>query len=378
MMEKRFSPASLDAIAGPAGAEVHAGLRRPGFLPPRLTFYVIGGFWLTWYVAYVARSLMNDPEPMARSMIVPRLLIAGSGALLSCGIAIALERLRFKPMSVRAVAAVLLSIVGTVIHTLLTYKVWTIFVPDTEPSSSLWLYYATDFIFRIWFFASQSAIILSLSYAADVVDREDRIHSLQGLAQAAQLRALRNQLNPHFLFNALNSVAALISVDRPSEAEVMTENLSDFLRLTLSLDPQQLIPLEEELRLQRLYLDIEQVRFPGRLQVDVDVTDEARRAMVPSLISQPLIENTIKYAVTQSTEPVQLTIYARVAEHMLELVIADDGGNSPQTQRKGAGVGLTNVSDRLRTHFGTETDFAAGSKSGGGFRSILRMPIRTA
>src|SRR5207302_219052 len=133
-----------------------------------------------------------------------------------------------------------------VVHSVLTQEIWNVLAPDSMPPSPLWLVYGTDVLIRFWFFASQSAIILALSYAGDIRERERQIHSLQALAQAAQLRALRNQLNPHFLFNALNSVAGLISAGRPSDAETMTENLADFLRLTLALDPQQLITLEQE------------------------------------------------------------------------------------------------------------------------------------
>src|SRR4030095_4921936 len=132
---------------------------------------------------------------------------------------------------------------------------------------------------RLWVFVSLSAIILALSYSADIRDREVQIHALQSLAQSAQIRALRYQLNPHFLFNALNSIAGLMRRERVAEAEGMTVSLADFLRSSLALDPQSTITLEEELRLQQLYLDIEKVRFPERLRTHIEISPQVEHAL---------------------------------------------------------------------------------------------------
>ena len=119
-------------------------------------------------------------------------------------------------------------------------------------------------------------------------------------AQEAQLRALRYQINPHFLFNTLNSLSSLVLTKRTETAEQMLMNLSTFFRATLSADPTADVPLEEEIKLQRLYLDIEQIRFPDRLTVEIDVPDELLDARVPVLILQPVIENAVKYGVARS------------------------------------------------------------------------------
>lgn len=156
----------------------------------------------------------------------------------------------------------------------------------------------------------------------------------------------------------------------------MTENLADFLRTTLALDPQRLISLEDELQLQSLYLKIEQVRFPRRLEVTLDVPPDLRNAMIPSLITQPLIENSIKYAVAQSTEPVSVQIRARAIAGQLELVVADSGGDADHTPSKGAHLGLQNVIERLRMHFGEEGRFTAEANPDGGFRNVITIPLK--
>jgi LytS/YehU family sensor histidine kinase len=233
-----------------------------------------------------------------------------------------------------------------------------------------------DYVLRLWYFGSLSGIILALSYAADVRDREERIGRLQALAHSAQIRALRNQLNPHFLFNALNSISGLISAKRVPDAEIMTEDLADFLRLTLALDPQRMITLDQELHLQRLYLSIEKVRFPDRLHVEENVPDALRTALVPSLITQPLIENSIKYAVARSTRRVELRVSARASGEVLEITVSDSGGDAVAGRSKGARLGLTNVAERVHMHYGEEGHFIAEPEPSGGFRNVIRIPLQ--
>jgi LytS/YehU family sensor histidine kinase len=220
-------------------------------------------------------------------------------------------------------------------------------------------------------FGSISAIVLAVSYADDIRRREQRISALQALADSAQVRALRNQLNPHFLFNALNSIAGLIAGGHHTSAERMTEDVADFLRVSIAMDAQSLITLGDELRLQDLYLQIEKVRFPDRLLVESDVPDELRTLLVPALITQPLIENSIKYAVARSTGLVRLSIRVRRTDSGIEIVIEDDGGNAAETAPKGAKLGLSNVINRLHAHYGTSASFQAQVTESGGFRNVI-------
>jgi LytS/YehU family sensor histidine kinase len=223
---------------------------------------------------------------------------------------------------------------------------------------------------------SMSVIVLALTYAMDVREREQRIAALRSFAHGAQLRALRFQLNPHFLFNALNSVASLISRNRNLEAETMTECLSDFLRSTMGMDPEGEINLAQEIALQSLYLQIEKSRFPDRLVVELSVPDELRPAAVPNLITQPLVENAVKYAVARSTAPVTLRISARREEDSLLLIVADDGGDAEPAPDGGTRIGLRNVAERLRLLFGAAASLSAGPRAPRGFEAAIRLPLR--
>src|SRR4028118_477353 len=144
------------------------------------------------------------------------------------------------------------------------------------------------------------------SYPPQLRAADRRAAVLEREAQDAQLRALRYQINPHFLFNTLNSLSSLVLTQRTDTAERMIMNLSTFFRTTLSADPTADVSLEEEIKLQRLYLDIEQIRFPDRLRVEVDVPEPLLAARVPVLLLQPVVENAVKYGVARSRGAVTL------------------------------------------------------------------------
>lgn len=228
-----------------------------------------------------------------------------------------------------------------------------------------------------FFFVAWAALYLALCYAAETREAERRAARFRAAAQSAELRALRYQVNPHFLFNTLNSLSSLVMVDRREEAERMILNLSTFFRTSLTADPAEDLPLFEEIRLQRLYLDIERVRFPDRLQVDIDIPDPLRTACVPALILQPLIENAIKYGVARSRRPVTIRIDAAERHGRLRLTVTDDGAGDGQASATdgGIGVGLRNVHDRLAARFGQEATCRWGVLPEGGFAVTLEMPV---
>jgi LytS/YehU family sensor histidine kinase len=233
-----------------------------------------------------------------------------------------------------------------------------------------------------WYFfiVAWAILYIALSYAGKVRLAERAAAQYQAEAQTAQLRALRYQINPHFLFNTLNSLSSLVLRQRGDEAERMIINLSNFFRTSLTTDPTEDVPLSDEIRMQRLYLDIEQIRFPQRLQVVLDVPPDLENAAVPGMLLQPLVENAIKYGVARSIRPVTITIRARSAQGSLHLTVEDDGlaeaeaGELPS--EKGHGVGLRNVCDRLIARFGDAATCHYGARPEGGFRVALTMPLR--
>lgn len=333
-----------------------------------------------WTIQYCATSVLVLAEggTSLNNLYVPRLFVTLAGVAVSFLMMAIQNRLRDFSLSVRGLIAALMGVFAPVLSTIVNYIVFYVIYDFSESGLPSAIDLAQDYLMRLWIYGSLSAIILALSYAADIREREQRIHALQTLAHSAQLRALRNQLNPHFLFNALNSIAGLMRTRRPTEAERMTENLADFLRTTLALDPQSMITLAEELRLQDLYLAIEKVRFPDRLHLAIDVPHDLERALVPSLLTQPLIENSIKYAVARSTDPVTLSVSARAVGDLLELSIADDGGNADAAPAPSNRLGLRNIAERLLIHFGEEAAIHCAPAPGGGFVNRLTIPLRYA
>ena len=222
-----------------------------------------------------------------------------------------------------------------------------------------------------------SALTLGLRYYAALGRERERALRAEAAADRAQLRALRYQVNPHFLFNALNGVSTLVAEGRAREATVMLARVSDFLRLTLDGDTAPEVPLAHEVEFTRRYLDIERARFGNRLRVRFEVDDDALSAEVPALVLQPLVENAVKHAVSPREEGASVAIGASRDGGSLVLTVSDDGpglGSGPSAE--GLGVGLANVRDRLRQLYGDAGRLDLSAPDGGGLRVRLRLPFR--
>jgi two-component sensor histidine kinase len=233
-----------------------------------------------------------------------------------------------------------------------------------------------------WYFllAAWCAFFIAMTQQHRPRITERRLAEAETAAHAAQVRALRYQVNPHFLFNTLNSLSSLVMSGRSDRAEEMLMALSTFFRTSLSMDPSVDVSLAEEIALQRLYLDIEQVRFPDRLDVNIDIPDDLMVARVPALILQPLVENAIKYGVSATTARVDLAIRARRLDggrmqlDVTNRAIGAKSRKAPAPTHEGTGLGLSNVSERLRAHFGPGADVRFGPIPGG-YEVSLAMPV---
>ena len=232
---------------------------------------------------------------------------------------------------------------------------------------------------RYFMMLAWCALYLALLTGERARVAERREQEFRSAARAAELRSLRYQVNPHFLFNTLNSLSALVLTRKPEEAERMIHMLSTFYRRSLADDPTQDVTLGAETRLQTLYLDIEAVRFPRRLRVQCDVPATLHDALVPGMILQPLVENSVKHAVAPSNRPVTIRIAAQEEYGRLVITVADDGdaaGAQPRSDRAdGMGIGLANVRERLEARFGDAASIVSGPRDGG-YATILRLPMR--
>jgi len=333
--------------------------------------------WTTQFVLLTAQMAaaeraMNMPV-MTRSELTARASMSLVGIILSLFIALALHRMRTTPLGPRIAVAALGSVVASVLHALANFGLFSIFMSEASMQRATVASYFAATTVWFWTYGTTAALLLVIFYHADLRERDRRLTQLRAVAQSAQIKALRYQLNPHFMFNTLNSIASLVGRKETEEAEAMVENLSDFLHTTLELNPEEDITLARELELQELYLSIETARFPDRLQVDVDVPEDLRDLLVPSLITQPLVENVIKHAVRKSTTPVTLRISARRDDDMLELTIRNSFGDMDGRRRGPPGIGLSNVDERLSMRFPGESRFTTMSDESG-FYVRLSLP----
>lgn len=225
------------------------------------------------------------------------------------------------------------------------------------------------FLLLAW--ASLYFAMLAIAQTRAAERREERFRSA---AKAAELRSLRYQVNPHFLFNTLNSLSALVMTGKAERAETMIQTISSFYRHSLADDPTSDVALADEFELQRQYLAIEAVRFPERLEAVFDLPDDLAEARVPGMILQPLVENSVKYAVAPHKAPVTLRIAAREDYGRLAITVEDNGPGASHTCDSGFGIGLANVRDRLQARFGNEAAVTSGAVEGG-YLTEIRIPL---
>ena len=350
----------------PAGAAAARGLRRGAAL-------LILIFWI---VHYGMLSLRAAIKPLGDPLTLGfrRFILASMGAALCYLIYLGLSRLSRRRFSLQALAGAGLAFLASGIHAAANNWAFSDLTPAPEVLSELpHFLYTTTYWF--WFYFSWTTAFLALSYSLTVREQERRASALQAEAHGAQMRALRYQINPHFLFNTLNSIATLVAED-PKQAEQMVLNLSDFFRNSLAVDPTDDVRLADEIALQRLYLEIERVRFPNRLRFEVELPAELEGAMVPSLLLQPIVENAVKHGVARSEGVTTIRIAAARQGERLCLTVSEDGTPAAScAAANGTGVGLGNVRNRLAARYGGDHGFASGPL-GSGYRTEIELPLR--
>jgi sensor histidine kinase YesM len=211
-----------------------------------------------------------------------------------------------------------------------------------------------------------------------VEEQADQLQRLELQASSAQLAMLRYQLNPHFLFNTLNSISTLVLLKQTERANAMLSRLSAFLRYTLINEPTAQVSLEQEVETLKLYLDIEKMRFEDRLRTIFIIDPAVAKARLPSLLLQPLVENSIKYAVTPQEEGADITITAQPVGENVRIVVSDTGPGLQEggvTEHLSTGVGLANIRDRLAQAFGERQSMDVRSTPEGGFSVVIEMPL---
>ncbi len=336
-------------------------------------------FWLTsifWGVSFglATLTIYLDGKPQWLAIALMRILPTLLGLGFCYLIHLLLRSKRLTTTKSRLIALALVAPVLAEIFAWANYFAGAAVDPSANLNDLNWSGAIRTILFWTWFFLAWAGLYLALMYGFDVHEEQRRSAELRERAHVAQLRALHSQINPHFLFNSLNSVSALILDRNSDKAEEMVVKLARFLRLGLAADPTRKISLQLEIDLQRTYLEIEQLRYPD-LAVEVSLPEAIKDALVPSLILQPIVENAVKYGVAEAPPPATISVVAHAEGKQLTLEVVDSGKGST-SQPGGAGIGLANVRQRLALLYGEgESGLSAGRDSEGQFRVKISLPL---
>jgi sensor histidine kinase YesM len=266
---------------------------------------------------------------------------------------------------------------------------WVVSLVRPDSDASFTQLFLGVFYFDATLLGAWTALYYMVNFYLQVEEQNDQLIRLENQATSAQLAMLRYQLNPHFLFNTLNSISTLVLLKQTEPANAMLSRLSSFLRYTLVNKPSGRVTVAQEVETLQLYLDIERMRFEERLRTTFDIDPATETALLPSLLLQPLVENAIKYAVSQQEAGAEITVAAQLVGPMLRITVSDTGPGlqSPTTDNRlsgmtydggepvSTGVGLANIRDRLSQAYGEQHRFETVEPLEGGFAVVIEIPV---
>ncbi len=367
----------------PAPAAAAGPLRRPFRLQQQPFFEDKNrAFWILqsagWVGYFVLRTLSGIANSMDWSFLLHTLLLTATGYSITLLMAAAYRRLiRIKPAVTWAVSIAILLGASAAFSAIETWSYATFLRPGARPEG---LEFLGAILLDFSLLTAWSALYYGINYYLILEEQAERLLRLEHQAASAQLAMLRYQLNPHFLFNTLNSISTLVLLKQTERANAMLSRLSSFLRYTLVNEPTGQVTVAQEVETLKLYLEIEKMRFEERLRTRFDIDAAVSAARLPSLLLQPLVENSIKYAVTPQEEGADIAVEARRAGERVLITVTDTGpgaGGAAASPATSTGVGLANIRDRLAQAYGADHRFETQSVAGGGFGVVIDIPYST-
>ncbi|WP_156679037.1 sensor histidine kinase [Sphingomonas profundi] len=339
-------------------------------------------FWMLqsagWAGYFVLRSLGGLANAMGLLFIVPTALSTATGYSLTLLMASIFRRLIHRaPLLTWGSSIVILIMSSAVFSTIEVWSHATFYRPGAMPSG---IEFLGAILLDFAVLAAWSGLYYGINFYLLLEEQADQLQRLEHQASSAQLAMLRYQLNPHFLFNTLNSISTLVLLKQTDRANAMLSRLSSFLRYTLVNEPSGQVSVTQEVETLKLYLEIEKMRFEDRLQTRFEVDPAAAMARMPSLLLQPLVENAIKYAVTPQEEGAEIVVEARLAGDRVQITVSDNGpglNEAGPRSTSSTGVGLANIRERLSQAYGNEQRFEIQSSRGGGFGVMIEIPFQT-
>ncbi|MCG7534813.1 histidine kinase [Pseudoalteromonas sp. OOF1S-7] len=341
-------------------------------------------FWVLQIAGWIGYALVNYIGSKVFEMRDIYVFVIVLNAYAGCLMTVPLRYLYRKVWNAKPLVLIFVVfsasyLTGTLWSVVQKFNMWEIYRHGYRPEE--WYYYLQQGLDSVYIILCWSGLYFGVKYYQLLQSERQKALKANTMAHEAQLKMLRYQLNPHFLFNTLNAISTLILVEENKDANQMVSRLSDFLRYTLNTDPIKKVPLEQELHALKLYLNIEKVRFDERLDIVFDITEEAEQALVPSLILQPLIENSIKYAIAHMASGGKIEIRAQVFANELLLEVGDNGpGASIENGQLSnvQGVGIANTQDRLKTLYENNYSFVLAHNAPSGLKVNIRVPFEKA
>jgi signal transduction histidine kinase len=329
---------------------------------------------ILWAVGYAVwlTNFVFEPLPYQVDHSLRGITIFALGALLSVGIGRMLNRIQSRASPrILTIVVIAAMIAATAVLASFDILVMRVIAPRWGPPT--WTIALQQIPF-VWVFIAWVLLYFALTADAARRDREVRLAQANTAAIDAQHRVLVQQINPHFLFNALNTVYALVLEGDDARAGRCLLALSAFMRESIDRSAPRKVPLSRERELILHYLEIERIRFGERLHLDESVPSELLDRNVPALILQPLVENCVKHGLNGHARPMTIWLSAALEQNELVLNVEDDGQSPPECDAPASGVGLDNVRKRLHLLYGDSARLIAHARRGGGFIARVHLP----
>ena len=334
-----------------------------------------------WAGYFMLRALTGLANGATWLFVVPTALATATGYSLTLLMSAAYRRLfNMRPLATWGGSITILIIASVVFSSIETWAHATFYRTGPMPEG---IQYLSAILLDLALLVAWSALYYGINFYLLVEEQRDQLLRLESHASSAQLAMLRYQLNPHFLFNTLNSISTLVLLKQTERANAMLSRLSSFLRYTLVSEPEGEVTVAQEVETLKLYLDIEKMRFEERLRTSFDIDPAAAQACIPSLLLQPLVENAIKYAVTPKEEGADIAVGVRRFGNRVHITVSDSGPGSQAGHNDGGGsttsstgVGLANTRDRLVQAYGSDHRFETEAGPSG-FTVTIEIPYQS-
>lgn len=336
-------------------------------------------FWLFQSCGWIVYAMLTElmikiPSEEPWTIHIPHLIID-----VACGFLITLALRRFyncfsqQELNVKVALRIMLLLIATLLWTQIKWvSLQWLYGNWWQPMS--WFDFGTWTSASLTMLSTWTAFYYGIKIYLDNLEQTQKAAEATHLAKESQLKMLRYQLNPHFMFNSINAICTLILKKESLQAVTMLEKLCDLLRHSLYTDPLEKVAIKEEIAMLRTYLDIEQCRFADKLEVNINVAQQCNDLLIPSLLIQPLVENALKHGM-RADQKMVITISIEKTKTALLINVADTGKGFDDNKKTKTGIGLANCEQRLKLIYGNSHRIEKGNATSGGAWFCISLPI---